>query len=88
MPEITNDGKLFFDKKHSQPVAYGRRRGGPGRNEAAAPVLIVREILGPKSGRRTERLAAIDVHPVAMTGHECVFIWRHDCSPPGGQTQY
>ena len=34
MPEITNDGKLFFDKNRSRLVAYRAAVFGSDRNDA------------------------------------------------------
>jgi hypothetical protein len=76
MPEITNHGKLFFSIKTvgGWPVT-------------GASVLIVREVIGPKSGRRTEHLVTVDVRPVPMAGHGFFVVWRDDGNTPRRQTQ-
>ena len=87
MPEITNHGKLFFfDKNHWQPVGYRGRGFGAQGNDAFQGISIVREVIGARSGRRTEHLVAVDVNPVSMSGHGFFFVRCHDCSAPRRQT--
>src|SRR6516162_1055882 len=78
---------FFFDKK---ALATGRlpRSLVPAHTRIMRPpVLIAREILGPKAGRRTEHLVTVDVNTVPMTRHGFFFVWRHNCRAPGRQTQ-
>ena len=78
---------FFFGKNHWRLVAYLGRGFGARGNYALWPVSIVREVIGPKSGRRTEHLAAVDVNPVSMSGHGFFFVRCNDCSASGRQTQ-
>ena len=50
-------------------------------------VSIAREVIGLKSGRRTEHLVAVNVRPVPMAGHRFFAVWRDDGSAPRRQTQ-
>jgi hypothetical protein len=78
---------FFFDKYHWRLVAYRGHGFGTHANDAPQPVSIVREVIGPKSGRRTEHLVTVHVHPVPMTGRGFVVVRRDDCSASGRQTQ-
>jgi hypothetical protein len=78
---------FFFDKNHWRLVAYRGRGFGAQGNDAFQGISIVREVIGARSGRRTEHLVAVDVNPVPMTGHGFFVVWRDDCSAPGRQTQ-
>src|SRR4029453_5065723 len=78
---------FFFDKKRSRMVAYKGSFSALLGNNARNAALIVREILGSKSGRRTEHLVAVDVNPVPMTRGKVFFVRGDDCSAPRGQTQ-
>src|SRR4029077_21151347 len=87
MPEITNQGKLFFPYKSLVAGRLPSRGFGTHGNDALQPVSIVREIVGPKSGWRTVHLITVDVSPVPMTGRGFFVVRCDDRSAPRRQTQ-
>jgi hypothetical protein len=80
MPEIKTLGKLFFDKIVGVWLLTGLT---PSSAPLRAKLSVVRKIIRPISGRRTEILIAVNENAVSMARRGSVFVRCDNYSATG-----
>src|SRR5262245_27875996 len=74
---------FFFDKIMCACRLPRGQRMNPHR---VVRFSVAREIIGPKSLRRTENLVVVNENPASTASSKLVVVRRHDCSVPRRQT--